>query len=98
MAIVLIKCLINIAPVATPDHQTPKASSRRPGRPAGGDAAVRESLLEHGRELLLQQVWGYRTIADTKLVNVHIQRLRSARVPMRCAACSTMAVTAGLMP
>lgn len=29
------------------------------------------------RELLLQQVWGYRTIADTKLVNVHIQRLRS---------------------
>ena len=58
MAIVLIKCLINIAPVATPDHQTPKASSRRPGRPAGGDAAVRESLLEHGRELLLQHGFG----------------------------------------
>ena len=28
----------------------------------------------------------------------HIQRFFSARVPMRCAACSTSAVTAGLMP
>jgi hypothetical protein len=28
----------------------------------------------------------------------HIQRFFSARVPMRCAACSTSAVTAGLRP
>ena len=28
----------------------------------------------------------------------HIQRFFSARVPMRYAACSTIAVTAGLMP
>lgn len=29
------------------------------------------------REALLQDVWGYRHAADTRLVNVHIQRLRS---------------------
>ncbi len=29
------------------------------------------------RELLLEQVWGYRHAADTRLVNVHVQRLRS---------------------
>jgi two-component system response regulator MtrA len=29
------------------------------------------------RELLLEQVWGYRHPADTRLVNVHVQRLRS---------------------
>ena len=29
------------------------------------------------REVLLEQVWGYRHTADTRLVNVHVQRLRS---------------------
>lgn len=29
------------------------------------------------REFLLEQVWGYRHAADTRLVNVHVQRLRS---------------------
>jgi two-component system response regulator MtrA len=29
------------------------------------------------REQLLQQVWGYRHAADTRLVNVHVQRLRA---------------------
>ncbi|MCL2315488.1 MAG: MtrAB system response regulator MtrA [Actinomycetia bacterium] len=29
------------------------------------------------REALLEQVWGYRNAADTRLVNVHVQRLRS---------------------
>ena len=29
------------------------------------------------REVLLEQVWGYRHSADTRLVNVHVQRLRS---------------------
>ena len=29
------------------------------------------------RELLLDQVWGYRHAADTRLVNVHVQRLRA---------------------
>ena len=29
------------------------------------------------REVLLQDVWGYRHAADTRLVNVHVQRLRA---------------------
>ena len=29
------------------------------------------------REMLLETVWGYRHAADTRLVNVHVQRLRS---------------------
>jgi two-component system response regulator MtrA len=29
------------------------------------------------REMLLEQVWGYRHPADTRLVNVHVQRLRA---------------------
>lgn len=29
------------------------------------------------REMLLEQVWGYRHAGDTRLVNVHVQRLRS---------------------
>lgn len=29
------------------------------------------------REALLEEVWGYRHAADTRLVNVHVQRLRS---------------------
>jgi two-component system response regulator MtrA len=29
------------------------------------------------REALLQEVWGYRHAADTRLVNVHVQRLRA---------------------
>jgi len=29
------------------------------------------------RETLLEQVWGYKHAADTRLVNVHVQRLRS---------------------
>ncbi len=29
------------------------------------------------REELLDEVWGYRSAADTRLVNVHVQRLRS---------------------
>jgi two-component system response regulator MtrA len=29
------------------------------------------------REVLLDQVWGYRHAADTRLVNVHVQRLRA---------------------
>ena len=28
-------------------------------------------------EVLLEQVWGYRHAADTRLVNVHVQRLRA---------------------
>ena len=33
------------------------------------------------REMLLEEVWGYRHQADTRLVNVHVQRLRSKVEP-----------------
>ncbi|PJJ58539.1 two-component system response regulator MtrA [Mumia flava] len=33
------------------------------------------------REVLLERVWGYRHAADTRLVNVHVQRLRSKVEP-----------------
>jgi len=33
------------------------------------------------REVLLEKVWGYRHAADTRLVNVHVQRLRSKIEP-----------------
>ena len=31
----------------------------------------------HTREALLESVWGYRHASDTRLVNVHVQRLRA---------------------
>ncbi|WKK61010.1 MtrAB system response regulator MtrA [Corynebacterium sp. P3-F1] len=31
----------------------------------------------HTREELLERVWGYRNASDTRLVNVHVQRLRA---------------------
>lgn len=31
----------------------------------------------HTREELLETVWGYRNASDTRLVNVHVQRLRA---------------------
>lgn len=34
-----------------------------------------------GRQELLQRVWGYKHAADTRLVNVHVQRLRSKIEP-----------------
>lgn len=56
-----------------------------------GDAAINLTPLEFdllvclarkpwqvfSREVLLEEVWGYRHAADTRLVNVHVQRLRS---------------------
>ncbi len=40
-------------------------------------ALARKPWQVFSRELLLEQVWGYRHAADTRLVNVHVQRLRS---------------------
>lgn len=40
-------------------------------------ALARRPKQVFSRELLLEQVWGYRHAADTRLVNVHVQRLRS---------------------
>ncbi|NLT31751.1 MAG: response regulator transcription factor [Propionibacterium sp.] len=40
-------------------------------------ALARRPRQVFSREQLLEQVWGYRHAADTRLVNVHVQRLRS---------------------
>ena len=40
-------------------------------------ALARRPWQVFSREVLLQQVWGYRHAGDTRLVNVHVQRLRS---------------------
>ena len=40
-------------------------------------AILKEPKRIFTREALLSQVWGYRPATDTRLVNVHIQRLRS---------------------
>ncbi|MDP9397877.1 MAG: MtrAB system response regulator MtrA [Actinomycetota bacterium] len=40
-------------------------------------ALARKPWQVFSREILLEQVWGYRHAADTRLVNVHVQRLRS---------------------
>ncbi|CCI53451.1 MtrAB system response regulator MtrA [Nostocoides jenkinsii] len=40
-------------------------------------ALARKPWMVYTREVLLEQVWGYRHAGDTRLVNVHVQRLRS---------------------
>ncbi|MGE9808864.1 MULTISPECIES: MtrAB system response regulator MtrA [unclassified Janibacter] len=40
-------------------------------------ALARKPQQVFSRETLLEQVWGYRHAGDTRLVNVHVQRLRS---------------------
>ncbi|NHN54558.1 response regulator transcription factor [Calidifontibacter sp. DB0510] len=40
-------------------------------------ALARKPRQVFSREVLLEQVWGYRHAGDTRLVNVHVQRLRS---------------------
>jgi len=40
-------------------------------------ALARKPRQVFAREVLLEQVWGYRHAADTRLVNVHVQRLRA---------------------
>ncbi|HYO86326.1 MAG TPA: MtrAB system response regulator MtrA [Dermatophilaceae bacterium] len=40
-------------------------------------ALARRPWQVFSREVLLEQVWGYRHAGDTRLVNVHVQRLRS---------------------
>ena len=63
----------------------PGHSVTRAGRPIGLTplefdlllALARRPKTVFTREVLLEQVWGYRHAADTRLVNVHVQRLRA---------------------
>lgn len=40
-------------------------------------ALAKKPMQVFSREALLDEVWGYRNVADTRLVNVHVQRLRA---------------------
>jgi two-component system response regulator MtrA len=46
-----------------------------------GVALARKARQVFTREVLLEQVWGYRHAADTRLVIVHVQRLRAKIEP-----------------
>ena len=60
-------------------HEVTRAGQRVSLTPLEFDllvALARKPWQVFTRELLLEQVWGYRHAADTRLVNVHVQRLR----------------------
>jgi two-component system response regulator MtrA len=61
-------------------HQVKRAGERLALTPLEFDllvALARKPRQVFTREVLLEQVWGYRHAADTRLVNVHVQRLRA---------------------
>ena len=66
--------------VDVPAHQVSRNGSTISLTPLEFDllvALARKPRQVFTREVLLEQVWGYRHAADTRLVNVHVQRLRS---------------------
>ncbi|HEY0816682.1 MAG TPA: MtrAB system response regulator MtrA [Pseudonocardia sp.] len=66
--------------IDVPAHQVVRAGESIALTPLEFDllvALARKPRQVFTREVLLEQVWGYRHAADTRLVNVHVQRLRS---------------------
>jgi two-component system response regulator MtrA len=66
--------------IDVPAHQVSRGGRPIPLTPLEFDllvALARKPRQVFTREVLLEQVWGYRHAADTRLVNVHVQRLRS---------------------
>ena len=66
--------------IDVPAHQVTRDGSAIALTPLEFDllvALARKPRQVFTREVLLEQVWGYRHAADTRLVNVHVQRLRS---------------------
>jgi two-component system response regulator MtrA len=66
--------------IDVPAHQVLRAGQAISLTPLEFDllvALARKPRQVFTREVLLEQVWGYRHAADTRLVNVHVQRLRS---------------------
>jgi len=66
--------------IDVPGHRVMRDGENIPLTPLEFDllvALARKPRQVFTRELLLEQVWGYRHAADTRLVNVHVQRLRS---------------------
>ncbi|HJC28865.1 MAG TPA: response regulator transcription factor [Candidatus Dietzia intestinipullorum] len=74
--------LLHIGDVAidVPAHTVTRAGTPIPLTPLEFDLLVelaRKPRQVFTREVLLEHVWGYRHSADTRLVNVHVQRLRA---------------------
>lgn len=66
--------------IDVPAHTVTRDGTHLPLTPLEFDllvALARKPRQVFSREVLLEQVWGYRHAADTRLVNVHVQRLRS---------------------
>ncbi len=66
--------------IDVPAHKATRAGERVNLTPLEFDllvALARKPRQVFTREVLLEQVWGYRHAADTRLVNVHVQRLRA---------------------
>jgi two-component system response regulator MtrA len=66
--------------IDVPGHSVSRDGQQIPLTPLEFDllvALARKPRQVFTREVLLEQVWGYRHAADTRLVNVHVQRLRS---------------------
>lgn len=66
--------------VDVPQHTVTRGNQEIPLTPLEFDLLVemaRKPNQVHSREELLESVWGYRNASDTRLVNVHVQRLRS---------------------
>jgi len=66
--------------IDVPGHQVTRSGESIALTPLEFDllvALARKPRQVFTREVLLEQVWGYRHAADTRLVNVHVQRLRS---------------------
>ncbi len=66
--------------IDVPAHQASRAGTPVNLTPLEFDllvALARKPRQVFTREVLLEQVWGYRHAADTRLVNVHVQRLRA---------------------
>jgi len=74
--------LLEIADVSidVPAHQVTRNGTQISLTPLEFDllvALARKPRQVFTRDVLLEQVWGYRHAADTRLVNVHVQRLRA---------------------
>ena len=66
--------------INVPEHTVRRAADLIALTPLEFDlllALARRPRHAFSRDVLLEQVWGYRHASDTRLVNVHVQRLRS---------------------
>lgn len=72
--------LIGDLVIDVPGHEVRRGGTRIPLTPLEFElllALAEKPQQVFTREMLLEQVWGYQYKADTRLVNVHVQRLRA---------------------